>query len=747
MNNSLDRALRLLDDGLSVIPLGSGKVPYIGWKPYQTKQMSKKDLERHSSNSLFSGYAICCGYRNIECIDVDLKVITSLSDQKAFWNEFIQLLKDHIDDFDQKFVIYKTVNAGYHIIYRCEQIAGNQKLATLKGSKRAIIETRGIGGYICVYDNQISPLGYSDIKEISIEDRETLMGLCAYYNYVEEKDIDLKPKQTESPEITTWDDFNSRKTSLDVLGSDFSVVRDLQDKIIIKRFGAESPHSGYIFKQSGLMYLFSTATIYPHEKALSPFSIYAYKHHNGDHSAAAKDLYQQGYGSRFAKKPEIISQKQELIQEHGVFPIDVFPESIQNYITLSAKTLNYSIDYMGCAMLWLISLIVGNSFKIQVKSGWWESTNIWISLIGKAGIGKTPSLNAVLFPLKRKNAFEIREYNKALKKYIEYEKLSKEEKATTEKQFEPKRKQFIVNDITLEALVELHEENKNSVGVHKDELAGWVKDMNKYRAGSDLEFWLSSWSNETVSLNRKTSKSSFIESPVIPVIGGVQPNVFSKIATDDNKDNGFIDRLLPCYPDLDIEEYNKAELHEDVLEWYNAYIDAFHLGMKSLIKLDHEQDIVPNIVHWTKEAEDEWIRIFNHITAIQNNPDENEYTKSMLAKQKTYVPRFALLLNCLACFDNEIEFSKVNKESVLGAEKLFKYFHYMAKKIKINSLESNAIHKILKAYDNLDIVAKIRKVNELIPDFRKTELAEILNVSRQTIYNAIKNDTNANTKK
>ena len=57
----------------------------------------------------------------------------------------------------------------------------------------------------------------------------------------------------------------------------------------------------------------------------------------------------------------------------------------------------------------------------------------------------------------------------------------------------PRKSQFIADDITIEALVDLHQESKNSVGVFKDELAGWFKDMNKYREGSDLQFWLCKW--------------------------------------------------------------------------------------------------------------------------------------------------------------------------------------------------------------------------------------------------------------
>ncbi|MDV7397697.1 DUF3987 domain-containing protein, partial [Arthrospira platensis SPKY1] len=115
-----------------------------------------------------------------------------------------------------------------------------------------------------------------------------------------------------------------------------------------------------------------------------------------------------------------------------------------------------------------------------------------------AGIGKTPSIDKIIFPLAKLNNKEIKRYLEEKQKYDEFNKLTKKEQKETfgenYKVPEPKKTQFIVNDITLEALVQMHQQSDNAVGVFKDELAGWLKDMNKYRAGSDLEFWLSSWS-------------------------------------------------------------------------------------------------------------------------------------------------------------------------------------------------------------------------------------------------------------
>jgi hypothetical protein len=155
---------------------------------------------------------------------------------------------------------------------------------------------------------------------------------------------------------------------------------------------------------------------------------------------------------------------------------------------------------MGCSLIWLISVCIGNSIDIEVKNGWKENATIWMSLVGKAGIGKTPSINNIIFPLLKINSNQIKKYYTELEKFEFYDSLPAKEKSDYTEVTKPIKTQFIANDITLEALVDLHQESDNAVGVFKDELAGWLKDMNKYRAGSDLEFWLSCWSGKSVSI-------------------------------------------------------------------------------------------------------------------------------------------------------------------------------------------------------------------------------------------------------
>lgn len=741
MKQSIERLNRLLDSNLSIIPIGDNKKPTIAWKQYQTEKITKDTLIDNYQSA--KGFGIITGYNNLEVIDIDCKVLSSLKEQQDFWNEFLSFLKDNIDDFDKKFVIYKTINKGYHILYRCKTITNNKKIAKIKNHPEALIESRGIGGYVFIYDNQISELSYTDIQEIDNQDREILWSICQAYNYneTELKPSDKEVKEYKEQDLSTWDDFNNKTSIFDIISNDFNIVRNINDRYIIKRNGSNSIHSGYVYKNSGCMFLFSTGTIYPNEKLISPFAAYAIKNHNGDFKAAASDLYKKGFGSRIVKEIEL-KEKPEINNQDLIFPIDIFPEPIQNYILECANTLSSSIDYMGCSMLWLSSVVIGNSVQVEVKKGWTEISTIWIALVGKAGIGKTPSISNIINPLLWLNNREIKKYIRQKERFDQYEKLDKKQKEYVEEIKEPKKSQFIANDITIEALVDLHQDSKNSIGVFKDELAGWFKDMNKYRAGSDLEFWLSSWSGKSVNLNRKTAKSSFVDKPCIPVLGGIQPNIFNSFYTEENKDNGFVDRILLSYPDLVVNPYSDKDIDQDLLEWFNNSMIKFFDTIKyKVIEFDQDGEIKSNTAYFDKEAKKEWIRIFNEITEIQNSDSENEYMKSMLPKQKTYIPRFALILNALNnLYDNSGDILLISKESMLKAEKLSKYFIAMAKKIKINSLENQDLKKLINNNQNKSIKDKILEIYKENPEFNRVELAEILGVSRKTIYKHLKSN-------
>ena len=148
---TLDAAQQLLKDGFSLMPVRANKIPAAGWTELRETPHTPETFELACADLRAVYYGILTGYKDLECVDVDLKVLDTQIERVEFWKDLTDFLDDNIEDFYSKVVIYKTRNNGFHILYKCANIEGNKKIATLKDHKQAIIETRGIGGYVFCY--------------------------------------------------------------------------------------------------------------------------------------------------------------------------------------------------------------------------------------------------------------------------------------------------------------------------------------------------------------------------------------------------------------------------------------------------------------------------------------------------------------------------------------------------------------------------------------------------------------------
>ena len=154
--------------GLHVFPVKDKKPTVASWKTLP-------------ENLTFNGQgAMACGTLSggVEVIDIDAKNDPQL----------IDLLQKALEDFNVQLpdgVVYQTtVNKGMHIIYRCSTIGGNKVLARSEDGK-ALIETRGEGGYVVIDPTpgyQVKAGSLTSIPAIEEADRENLLAACISLN-------------------------------------------------------------------------------------------------------------------------------------------------------------------------------------------------------------------------------------------------------------------------------------------------------------------------------------------------------------------------------------------------------------------------------------------------------------------------------------------------------------------------------------------------------------------------------------
>lgn len=733
---------KLIQSNLSIIPIRetakSHKPNLSSWAKYKTEVVDELELLRWYSDNETTSFGLVTGYNNLEAIDVDSKILPTKKDRDNFVNEYLELLDNHIDDFYKKFCIIKTQSGGYHILYKTNNVSNNTKIAKPKGHKEALIETRGNGGFVYIYE-QIAGLQYHEIDFISDEDKKMLWQISQTYNYEEPIINEKLSKQVDinSDRLDVWTDYANKNSILSVCGDEFSITKRLKQQTLILRNGGESDKSGYIFDNGHKMFLFSTGTNYPAEQPLNAFDIYAIKYHNGDYSKAAKQAYSDGYGDRF--EPQInVEPIEEIKTNDNSFPLEIFPNFFAHYINECSDKLNASVDFMGVATMYLSSVLVGNTFNVKIKNGWVDSSILWISVIGNAGVGKTPDLKLILKPLMNLNTEEIKRYNKKFKEFQKYEEMSKDDKSKHAEIKKPVKKQLLVDDITIEDLVDQCSKNPKGVGVFKDELAGFFKDMNKYRDGSDKERYLSAWSGDSIILNRKTAEDAYVEKPFIPILGGIQPSIFKQFQTEENHSNGFMDRMLFCDPKKVAKYPTDEELDSDLIDTYRDTI--FNLRNKIDGEYCKEMDgvIEPNVLELSKEAKKVFGKKHCELIDLMNSEHEVHYYQGMFAKQVTYIPRFALLIELLDRFMSDEVPTEVSSSSIIKAIKLSDYFVNMAKVNKSESINSNKMSDVINKMRGKKTIDIAKALVEHFPKQSKTKIAEALDISRTQLYRYLK---------
>jgi len=298
--------MNYLELGLNVIAINENKAAIFPWKVYQTQKITQAELDVQMADPRAKGVAIICGSVSggLEVIDIDTKYQTY-----ELWDEIRRRIRQELYD---KLHIVKTRSGGYHLYYKCEEIEGNQKLASrlptndeFKSNPHiksyCVIETRGEAGYVAAPPSSGYQVLQEGINIITIEERQELLTLMRSFNEVVEEHIieaHHKPSAKEYG-LSPFDDYNNRVDFTALMEEcGWQKVKNGGNRIYYLRPGSASEHSGSYNTEMGLFSVFSTNTPFQVGRGYKPAAVYAILKCNADFKMAARALLEAGYGER-----------------------------------------------------------------------------------------------------------------------------------------------------------------------------------------------------------------------------------------------------------------------------------------------------------------------------------------------------------------------------------------------------------------------------------------------------------------
>ena len=316
-----DTAIQYVNCGLSVVPIGNDKKPTVSWKAFQSHRPATSELTKWWANRNLS-IGIICGQisGNLEVIDFDEKYNI---DPKSIFERWRELVELELPGLVDTLVMQSTMNKGYHLLYRCNVIQGNQKLAQRDATEEemkkepdvtilTLIETRGERGYFLCYpskDYSVFNGSLTAVPEITESQREIFLSCARALNQYVAPQAIVAPKHSTSSGNRPGDAYIAKgdhKLLLQKHG--WHSVSENATQELWRRPGKTDGVSASYLKEKELFYVFSSnAGPLDSERAYNKFSLYTFLEADGDFGKAAKQLAADGYGDLSSGNDESLS--------------------------------------------------------------------------------------------------------------------------------------------------------------------------------------------------------------------------------------------------------------------------------------------------------------------------------------------------------------------------------------------------------------------------------------------------------
>ena len=364
----------------------------------------------------------------------------------------------------------------------------------------------------------------------------------------------------------------------------------------------------------------------------------------------------------------------------GVFeskiPLDAFPAKIQDMILALARQENYSIEYMMASLLVAVSTAIGNAVNIRIRGGWISNPALYMILVGRPGMGKTPPLDFAFRPIRKHDAKIIKQFKLDMEHYnslIENNKVKKDKSSSLPDK--PVLRRIIISDFTPEALMRALDDNQRGVVVYVDEIMGMFNAVNQYSRGQLIEQLLTAFSGKPLDISRCSMPVPIhIEYPFINIVGTMQITRMHELIEKGYKENGLLDRIIFVYPSS--QEISDWQLDEDSsFASFEKYSNMWESIFNKVIDLPFsDNDNVQSILDFSPEAKAYFTNWRNNAIRAVNQIQDDGLVDSRVIKAPMITARLALVLQILRWACGEVHKDFVDIDSTKSAIALSKYF-------------------------------------------------------------------------
>lgn len=361
-------------------------------------------------------------------------------------------------------------------------------------------------------------------------------------------------------------------------------------------------------------------------------------------------------------------------------PLDVFPAKLQDMVLALARQENYSIEYTMASLIAGASTAIGNSVNIRIRGGWISSPILYMILVGRPGMGKTPPLDFAFRPIRKLDAKAIKQFKADMEYYnsiLENQKGKKDENSSLPPK--PILKRTIISDFTPEALIRALDDNSRGIVVYVDEIMGMFNAVNQYNKGQLIEQLLTAFSGKPLDVSRCSMPIPIhVERPFINIVGTMQTTRVHELVDKGYKDNGLLDRIIFVYPSS--QEISDWQIDEDSYSSsFEKYSGLWEEVINKICEIDFSSDesydgILQNVLNFSQEASAYFTDWRNSLIKNINQIKDDGLVDSRVMKIPMITARLALVFQILRWACGEVHKDFVDIDSTKSAIRLSTYF-------------------------------------------------------------------------